>query len=86
MKTIAIIALVGLAFVVARYAFRVLQALVIGNYQYAIGLVEDYLDGGNEDPEFVAEYDEYLSRKDLISKWMIDFHDMREIRECGGKK
>ena len=84
MKTIAIIALVVLALVVVRYAFRVLQALIIGNYQYAIGLVEDYLDGCNEDPEFVAEYDKYLSRKDPISKWMIKLHDMRKIRECGG--
>lgn len=84
MKTIAIIALVALALVVVRYAFRAFQALVIGHYQYAIGLVENYLGGCNEDPEFVAEYDKYLSRKDPISKWMIDLHDMRKVRECGG--
>ena len=53
---------------------------LLNNYQYAIGLVEDYLDGGCDDAEFVAEYDEFLKRKDLIGRWLIKFHEMKEVR------
>lgn len=79
MKTIIIIAL---ALVALYIIIKFLGFYILGEYQYAIGLVEDYLDGGSEDEEFVREYDKYLSRWwNPISRHMIKFHNMRNIRE-----
>lgn len=77
MKTIALIALVA---IIAVVVVAVAKVIIVGYYQCASGLVEDYEDCKDDD-EFVAEYDSFLNSKNPICKWLVNYFDMKRVRE-----
>lgn len=77
-------AIIAIAIIATAYAIhKTLQFFIVGYYQYAIGLVEDYLatlEGGVVDEELNREYDAFLRSWNPFKRFMVGVHDMREIR------
>ena len=58
---------------------------VILTYQASIGLMEDYLDGGRFDPEFIEEYDKFMKSKNPIVRFVVWATDMKATRNTWGE-
>jgi hypothetical protein len=83
MMTLSTIAIAVVSIVIAYVLHKVIQFFVVGYYQVAIGLVEDYIESvreGEPDEELNKRYDDFLKSWNPFKRIMVDVHDMREIR------
>lgn len=68
------------ALVLGYICFHIFGCFMAMHICYANGLIEDYLDGGRFDLEFIEEYDKYMHSFNPLARLTVWLTDMKEVR------